>query len=143
MARPLSRTLKPFFSPPRSYSITASICPFSQSQQRFYSIQSQEEAIAQLPDLDPSALQITKTTTPKALVPPEELVFGRTFTGTYMHIPWTRPGADTILSRKTICFPSNGRPPQVGSLHELPLTRTYPSIRQPAYSTTHSPPSKA
>ena len=48
---------------------------------RRYSIQSQEEAIAQLPDINPGALSITKTTTPKQVLPPEELVFGRTFTG--------------------------------------------------------------
>ena len=34
-----------------------------------------------LQDIDPSKLSITKTTTPKQLVPPAELVFGRTFTG--------------------------------------------------------------
>ncbi len=49
--------------------------------QRRYSIQSQEDAIAKLPGIDPSALSVMKTTTPKELVPPNELVFGRTFTG--------------------------------------------------------------
>ena len=48
---------------------------------RPYSIQSQEDAIAKLPGINPSSLSITKTITPKKLVPPEELVFGRTFTG--------------------------------------------------------------
>jgi branched-chain amino acid aminotransferase len=37
---------------------------------------------ARLADIEPSKLSITKTTTPKELVPPNELVFGRTFTGT-------------------------------------------------------------
>ncbi|KAL8933231.1 MAG: hypothetical protein Q9211_005891, partial [Gyalolechia sp. 1 TL-2023] len=61
----------------------AEISPLSRTNWqriRAYSIQSQEEAIAKLPDINPDALSITKTTTPKALVPPEELVFGRTFT---------------------------------------------------------------
>ena len=48
---------------------------------RPYSIQSQEEEIAQLPDINPGALSITRTTTPKPILPPEELIFGRTFTG--------------------------------------------------------------
>ncbi|KAL8782720.1 MAG: hypothetical protein Q9213_005144 [Squamulea squamosa] len=56
---------------------------------RPYSIQSQEDAIAKLPNIDPSALSITKTTTPKQLVPPEELVFGRTFTDHMLSIEWT------------------------------------------------------
>ncbi|KAL8851271.1 MAG: hypothetical protein Q9221_003801 [Calogaya cf. arnoldii] len=56
---------------------------------RPYSIQSQEEAIAKLPQIDPNALSITKTTTPKELVPPEELVFGRTFTDHMLSIEWT------------------------------------------------------
>lgn len=34
-----------------------------------------------LPGIDPSKLEITKTITPKQLVPNEDLVFGRTFTG--------------------------------------------------------------
>ncbi|KAL8947624.1 MAG: hypothetical protein Q9222_006111, partial [Ikaeria aurantiellina] len=54
-----------------------------------YSIQSQEAAIAALPNINPSALSITKTTTPKELVPPEELVFGRTFTDHMLSIEWT------------------------------------------------------
>lgn len=52
---------------------------------RLYSIQSSENAIAQLPGIDPEALSVLKTTTPKELLPPHELVFGRTFTG--MHPP--------------------------------------------------------
>ena len=38
--------------------------------------------VSQLAALDPSKLNITKTTTPKELTPNNELVFGRTFTGT-------------------------------------------------------------
>ena len=80
MARTLPWAFKPFSVSSRPY-IAAWRCPPLRNLQRPYSIQSHEDAIAKLPDLDPSALQITKTTTPKALVPPEELVFGRTFTG--------------------------------------------------------------
>ncbi|KAL8652264.1 MAG: hypothetical protein Q9210_002782 [Variospora velana] len=56
---------------------------------RPYSIQSQEEELAKLPNINPDALSITKTTTPKTLVPPEELVFGRTFTDHMLSIEWT------------------------------------------------------
>ncbi|KAL8697166.1 MAG: hypothetical protein Q9201_007275, partial [Fulgogasparrea decipioides] len=56
---------------------------------RLYSIQSQEAAIAKLPNINPDALTITKTTTPKSLVPPEELVFGRTFTDHMLSVEWT------------------------------------------------------
>ena len=49
--------------------------------QKDYSIKSQEEAIARLPNIDPSQLSITTTTTPKKILPPEELIFGRSFTG--------------------------------------------------------------
>ncbi|MCJ1479580.1 hypothetical protein MMC13_008266 [Lambiella insularis] len=56
---------------------------------RAYSIQSEEEAIARLPGIDPSQLSITKTTTPKQLLPPEELIFGRNFTDHMLSIEWT------------------------------------------------------
>ena len=52
---------------------------------RRYSIQ----AAPQLHGIDPSALAITKTTTPKPLVPLEELVFGRSFTDHMLSIEWT------------------------------------------------------
>ncbi|KAL9029534.1 MAG: hypothetical protein Q9196_002231 [Gyalolechia fulgens] len=70
----------------------AEISPLSRTNWqriRAYSIQSQEEAIAKLLDINPDALSITKTTTPKALVPPEELVFGRTFTDHMLSVEWT------------------------------------------------------
>lgn len=48
---------------------------------RFYSIQSNEAEIAKLPGINPESLSIIQTTTPKELLPPEELVFGKNFTG--------------------------------------------------------------
>lgn len=41
-------------------------------------------AAAQQAALDASKLEITKTSTPKELTPNNELVFGATFTGTYL-----------------------------------------------------------
>lgn len=39
------------------------------------------EALKKLPKMDASQLTIQKTESPKDILPPEELVFGRTFTG--------------------------------------------------------------
>lgn len=65
----------------------SSACTAPLQCRRFYSIQSQEDSIARLPGIDPSKLSITKSTTPKELLPPQELVFGRTFTGTHTRHP--------------------------------------------------------
>lgn len=42
-----------------------------------------------LPDIDPLKLELTKTITPKQLVPNQDLVFGRTFTDHMLSIEWT------------------------------------------------------
>lgn len=55
---------------------------------RSYSIQAEAASTAKLQDINPSKLSITKTTTPKELVPPNELVFGRTFTGSPPFSEW-------------------------------------------------------
>ena len=49
--------------------------------QRSYSIQAEAASTVKLQDIDPSKVSVTKSTTPKELVPPKELIFGRTFTG--------------------------------------------------------------
>jgi branched-chain amino acid aminotransferase len=41
----------------------------------------EDELMAKLPPLDASKLNVTETITPKQLVPNQDLVFGRTFTG--------------------------------------------------------------
>ncbi|KAL1965136.1 hypothetical protein VTN77DRAFT_6049 [Rasamsonia byssochlamydoides] len=56
--------------------------------QRSYSVKPVTKS-AELPGLDPSKLTVTKTTTPKELIPPEQLVFGRTFTDHMLSIEWT------------------------------------------------------
>lgn len=48
---------------------------------RAYSIKAEASVGTKIAGLDPSKLSITKTTTPKSLLPPEELIFGRNFTG--------------------------------------------------------------
>ena len=82
------RLLRPCLSTPKPFP-SLQILTRCQFSGRPYSIQSQEEALARLPNIDPSKLTITKTTTPKQLVPPEELVFGRTFTDHMLSIEWT------------------------------------------------------
>jgi len=52
----------------------------SYRSRRWYSIEPEQNPL-KLEELDPSKLQITRTTTAKELVPPQDLVFGRTFSG--------------------------------------------------------------
>lgn len=75
----LSRASRPLFAGSNTCIAQNTIPPWR--CRRSYSIQSQEEELARLPDIDPNKLSITKTTTPKQIVPPEELIFGRNFTG--------------------------------------------------------------
>ncbi|CAZ81609.1 unnamed protein product [Tuber melanosporum] len=42
-----------------------------------------------IPDIDASKLTITRTQTPKALMKPEDLIFGRNFTDHMLSIEWT------------------------------------------------------
>lgn len=44
---------------------------------------------SELPGMDASKLTITKTTTPKELTPPEQLVFGNKFTDHMLSCEWT------------------------------------------------------
>lgn len=53
---------------------------FSQSW-RLRELVVEEESLSKLPDIDPSKLSTTETITPKQLVPNQDLIFGRTFTG--------------------------------------------------------------
>jgi branched-chain amino acid aminotransferase len=48
---------------------------------RAYSIHADASVGTKIKDIDPTKLSITKTTTPKDLLPPEELLFGRNFSG--------------------------------------------------------------
>ena len=80
LLRPLAATTtKPLSQVPTRSTL---VQPLSR---RLYSIQSEQDALKRLPDIDPSKLTVTETTTPKKLLPPEELVFGRTFTGTQLN----------------------------------------------------------
>ncbi|KPI44059.1 uncharacterized protein AB675_6216 [Cyphellophora attinorum] len=53
---------------------------FATSWQR-RNLYADDELMSRLPDVDPSKLTVTETITPKQLVPNQDLVFGRTFTG--------------------------------------------------------------
>jgi len=50
---------------------------------RTYSIKAEAASTTQLHSLDASKLTVQKSTTPKELLPPNELVFGRNFTGLF------------------------------------------------------------
>ncbi|KAK2626193.1 hypothetical protein QTJ16_004455 [Diplocarpon rosae] len=81
----------------RQLRLTAARCKRSPSrllgavcqQARFYSIHAEAASTTKLQEIDPSKLSITKTTTPKELVPQNELVFGRTFTDHMLSLEWT------------------------------------------------------
>jgi branched-chain amino acid aminotransferase len=70
--------------------------PLSSRHARWYSVQ--VDAAPRLADIDPAQLTVTKTSNPKALLPLDQLVFGRSFTGqranshTHTHVH-TVPGA--------------------------------------------------
>src|SRR5690242_4195786 len=49
--------------------------------QRPYSIHADASVGNKIQDIDPTKLSITRTTSPKDLLPPEDLIFGRNFTG--------------------------------------------------------------
>ncbi|KAI9839883.1 MAG: Mitochondrial branched-chain amino acid (BCAA) aminotransferase [Sarea resinae] len=72
----------------RSLPQLASLRYVSQAR-RLYSVQVDSPAQSQLPGIDSSKLSIAKTTTPSELSPPEQLVFGRTFTDHMLSIEWT------------------------------------------------------
>lgn len=54
---------------------------FATSWRRNENLQFDDDVASKLPNIDPSKLQITESITPKELVPNQDLVFGRTFTG--------------------------------------------------------------
>lgn len=54
---------------------------------RTYSVKAEAASATKLKNIDPSQLKITQSKTPKTLLPPNELVFGRSFTGKLMTLP--------------------------------------------------------
>ncbi|ORY06491.1 aminotransferase [Clohesyomyces aquaticus] len=56
---------------------------------RAYSIHAEASVGTSIQEIDPSKLTVQKTTTPKDLLPPEELVFGRNFTDHMLSLEWT------------------------------------------------------
>ena len=59
------------------------------SQLRSYAIAAHDVLNPKLTSIDASKLSITKTTTPKDLIPNDELVFGRHFTDHMLSLEWT------------------------------------------------------
>lgn len=64
---------------------------------RPYSIKAGHASKATHQALDASKLQITKTTKPKTLPPPENLIFGREFTGRSIGLFQSRNAANQVL----------------------------------------------
>ncbi|KAF2461135.1 aminotransferase [Lineolata rhizophorae] len=57
---------------------------------RQYSIHADAASATKLAEIDPSKLSVEKTAAPKELTPPEELVFGRTFTDHMLSLEWNQ-----------------------------------------------------
>jgi branched-chain amino acid aminotransferase len=80
MSRPmfLSRRLTAALSTPASSRLPCSLV----QNARHYSIKPEAASATEQLDIDPRKLVITKTSQPRALTKPEELIFGQKFTGT-------------------------------------------------------------
>lgn len=66
---------------PKTNALASSYNAPNKTWQRNYTSQRLPSRSDGLPELDASKLSITKNTQPKELLPPNELVFGNTFTG--------------------------------------------------------------
>ncbi|KAF2088749.1 branched-chain-amino-acid aminotransferase [Saccharata proteae CBS 121410] len=84
--QPSARLLQVFSKQSNSPSFA---CLSAQRCRRAYSVSTDATSSTKLAELDPSKLSVLKTTTPKDLLPSEELVFGRTFTDHMLSIEWT------------------------------------------------------
>ena len=82
-------------SPIRCHNLTAQahcpLLPLPGATRKAYSttLSSEEAQLKPIPNIDPSALTITNSTTPKKILPPQDLIFGRTFTDHMLSIEWT------------------------------------------------------
>ena len=121
------------------------VAPLSASQRcrtrRAYSIHANVSVGEKIQNIDPSKLTITKTTTPKDLLPPEELIFGRNFSGK------STSGVIVCLyltsKPKITCCRLNGQQPKDGCLRALRPIRISVSTLRRASSTMHSSASRA
>jgi branched-chain amino acid aminotransferase len=103
LPRLLRRTQAPLTSLTRSESLLRrSFASTSWRTQR--PLQADEDSLSKLPGLDASKLSITETITPKKIVPPEDLVFGRTFTGLRPTAPVRLENLLTHSSQTTCCL---------------------------------------
>lgn len=59
------------------------------TQRRFQSLKAPDVDEPRLTQIDLSKLQVTTTTTPKDLLPHDQLIFGRTFTDHMLSLEWT------------------------------------------------------
>ena len=137
-----SSSLQASFGRPESLSR----CLLNRQWQRAYSIQTDASSLAKLPNIDPSKLSITETTTPKELIPPEELVFGRTFTGKSHesrepHQHW--PLKLIFPISQIICYRLNGLHLKDGLHHVSHLTKISVLTRRPVCFTMLSKRSRA
>ncbi|OCK86377.1 branched-chain amino acid aminotransferase II [Lepidopterella palustris CBS 459.81] len=89
MLQQRSSSLAFFLSSSLRRSLLLQTSSSAQRCRRAYSIHAGGSVGEKIQDIDPSKLTITKTTTPKDLLPPEELIFGRNFTDHMLSLEWT------------------------------------------------------
>lgn len=90
MASPL-RTLLPRSTSrlsPRAH-LLRQRCLFSTASRSRQELKAPDATDPQLFTIDLSKLEVTKTTTPKSIVPNDQLIFGRTFTDHMLNLEWT------------------------------------------------------
>lgn len=83
------QSLLPRSSTAASRSARALRCLNAQPARRNYALQAADASDPKLSSIDASQLEITKTTTPRDLLPNDQLVFGRTFTDHMLSLEWT------------------------------------------------------
>lgn len=110
-----------------------------QTGRRFYSIQPEAASKAVPQDVDVSKLVVEQTKTPSPLKKSEELIFGQTFSGmpslSSLMLLWSAIQLTNPPPQIT-CSPLSGTRPPVGTRRKSNPTRTCPSTRPPASSTT-------
>lgn len=121
--------MKSFRQLARSRALTGLVSPRTSSCQNIAASQlwrrsfsATSAAASKLAELDPSKLTVTKTAAPKELLPPQELIFGKNFTGMYrflfLGLVETRSITDYshLFPLQITCSLSNGQPKMDGVL---------------------------
>ena len=89
LPKPSSTTRTTTKTLPRQHRHLPSRCLPTQRTYATPTLRAPDASNPTLTPINPSLLQITRTTTPKPLIPHDQLIFGRTFTDHMMSLEWT------------------------------------------------------